>query len=282
MADMIVHAYAASAACTQAAPPGRGATILSIRERAATAPEAGLPFVLVHGWCCDHRAMSPVADAFPDRRHFLVDLPGHGGSADRGDAAISAQAAAVLSAVPVARFIAVGHSMGGQIALSMAASAPGRVAGAVLLDPARILPDEKVVAAGLAMQRNLARQPTADIVRAFARAQLRGPVVAAAAFDLLVETMAGTPDDLARREWDAVMAFDGPAALAALAVPTLAIVVDRSANRPADLARASRCITTGQVAAAGHMVQYEAMDQAEAMIRRWLVVAAVDAGGAGG
>lgn len=241
--------------------------------------QMGLPWVLVHGWCCDHRAMLPVAAAFPERRHILVDLPGHGASPDSGDVSIATHAKAVLEAVPDERFIVVGHSMGALVALAMAGQAPERIAGVVLVEPAHILPTEKARETAEIMQRSLARFEPAEIVRTFARTQLRGPLDApmAAAFDRLVETMAATPADIARRVWDAVLKFDGPAALARLATPTLAITIDTSVNRPAELARANRLITTGQVAAAGHMVQFEAMEQVAAMIRRWLLVAGIEA-----
>lgn len=236
--------------------------------------KAGVPWLSIHGWCCDHRAMLPVAGAFPERGHILVDLPGHGASAPAQSLDIDAMADRVLAAVSDTRFIAIGHSMGALVALALAVRAPERVAGLVLLEPAHIVPTPKARENAEVMRRSLARFAPADIVRAFARSQLHGPLAPrmAAAFDELVETMAATAPETARGAWDAVLAFDGAAALSRLAVPTLAIAIDKPVNRLADLARASPCITTGQVAAAGHMVQFEAMGQVAEMIARWLVV----------
>ena len=61
---------------------------------------AGAPMVLVHGWTCDHGAMEPVAEAFPDFECHLVDLLGHGRSPKAADYAIERQAEAVLAVAP--------------------------------------------------------------------------------------------------------------------------------------------------------------------------------------
>ena len=242
---------------------------------AGDADASGLPLLLVHGWCCDGRAMRPVAGAFPDRRSLLVDLPGHGASPPMSPLSIPAMANAVLEVAPP-RFIAVGHSMGGQVALAMAARARGRVAGVVLLDPAHLLAGEKAMAAGEAMKKNLERHDPAEVVRAFAAGQLAGPLTGdtARAFDDLVEAMARTPAQVAREAWAAILAWNGAGgaadALASLDVPALVIAIDRPVNRLADLARASNRVMTGQVVGAGHMLQFEAMDQIAPMIRRWI------------
>lgn len=233
--------------------------------------QSHLPFLLIHGWCCNHLAMEPVAAAFPERPSLLVDLPA------LPNPSIPAFADTLLDAAP-ARFIAIGHSMGGQVALALAARAPHRVAGAVLLDPAHLLATDKVMATGEAMRQSLRRHEPAEVVRAFAGKQLIHPLEgeAAARFDALVDAMAATPAQVARAAWDAILAWNGDggaaAALAGLEVPLLAISIDKPVNRLADLARASRHVMTAQVAGSGHMLQFEVMDQVAAMIRRWLAL----------
>ena len=102
-----------------------------------TAGDGDPPLVLIHGWTCDHRAMAPVAAAFPDHRSTLVDLLGHGRSPKASAYSIEAQAAAVLAVAPE-RAVYIGHSMGAQVAIAAAVAAPGRVSAIVLLDPAFI------------------------------------------------------------------------------------------------------------------------------------------------
>lgn len=228
------------------------------------------PFMLIHGWTCDHRAMAPVAAAFPDHRSTLVDLLGHGRSPKTGDYSIEAQAAAVLAAAPP-RAVYVGHSMGAQIAIAAAAAAPERVAALVLLDPAFIAPHDKAVAFGEGMRNQLARVDIPSMIEMFGRNQ----IVSAPDIDAveeLVGVMKSTDPAVTRAAWDAVLGWDGRAAIAKVACPTLLIVIDKPLNRAADVARLNPKVTTGQVAGSGHMIQFEVMDQVEAMMRRFLLL----------
>lgn len=40
----------------------------------------GRPLAIIHGWGCDSSCMIPVAELFPERDVFLIDLPGYGKS----------------------------------------------------------------------------------------------------------------------------------------------------------------------------------------------------------
>ena len=228
------------------------------------------PFILVHGWTCDHRAMAPVAAAFPDHECLQVDLLGHGQSPKASDYSIEAQAAAVLAVAPE-RALWIGHSMGAQVAIAAAVAVPARVAGIVLLDPAFIAPNEKALAFGEGVRTQLARVDIPSMIEAFGRGQF----VKAAdteAVEELVATMKATDPAVVRAAWEAVMSWDGRRAIAQVACPALMITIDKSLNRPADVARLNNRLMTGQVAGSGHMVQFEVMDQVAAMIRRFLEI----------
>lgn len=97
--------------------------------------------VLVHGWMVSGAVYDDLVDALGvvGLRLIVPDLRGTGrsGSAD-GTYTIEQYAKDVLAVADAAdakKFVVVGHSMGGQIAQWIAASAPDRVLGAALLCP---------------------------------------------------------------------------------------------------------------------------------------------------
>lgn len=245
--------------------------IPALHTVASGTPGAPLRLLLVHGWTCDHGSMTPVAAAFADADVTSVDLLGHGASPKAAGYAIADQAAAALAAT-AGRAVWIGHSMGAQVALEAARLAPDRVAGVVLLDPAFIVPTDKARAFGEGMRTQLARVDIPSMIEVFGRGQI---VRAAdpAAVEALIATMRATDPAVVRSAWDAILDWDGAAALAAMPCPGLVIAIDKPLNRLPDLARANPKLMTAQVAGSGHMVQFEVMDQVAAMIRRFLDLA---------
>lgn len=233
----------------------------------------GPALVLVHGWACDREAMRLVAAAFSRRRRVLVDLPGHGASGG-AFGSVESVAADVAAAVGDPGAVVVGHSLGALVALEMARVGAARAA--VLLDPGPIAVSDAGRASLEGMRDALAKHAPADIVEAFARGQFVGPVDEAVVGPL-VQAMKRTDADVARAAWTAMLAYDGAAALAAVRVPVLAVVAPKGLNKAADLARLNRRLMTGQVAGSGHMVQFEAMDQVAAMMRRFMLLEALGA-----
>ncbi len=114
------------------------------------AAKKGLPFVGVHGFGGDKETWLMMSALLPRSRGLaLIDLPGHGRSADvaESDATIRHHAEAVLRVLDKAGFdrtVLCGNSMGGGVALRLAASWPDRVAGIILV--ASIGPDVHQVA----------------------------------------------------------------------------------------------------------------------------------------
>ena len=99
------------------------------------------PVVLIHGFGGDAGTWLFTQDALAkDRPVHVIDLPAHGGSAptvSSGKLDELAQAlVAALDALGIAKAHLVGHSLGGAVALSVADSAPDRVASLSLLAPA--------------------------------------------------------------------------------------------------------------------------------------------------
>ena len=109
---------------------------------AGAAPESqdGDVILLVHGYGGDRNSwlflQEPLAAKY---RVYALDLPGHGTSAkDVGDGTLGVLADAVtgvLDALGAGRAHLVGHSMGGAVALTVAARDPGRIASLTLIAP---------------------------------------------------------------------------------------------------------------------------------------------------
>lgn len=113
----------------------------------------GLPVVFLHSNAGNVSQWSGQLDHLrPRRRAVALDWRGHGrsGSPENGDFSLPTLAADVARTVDrlgLERFVLVGHSSGGLVALEYAGEHPGRVAGLLVVDPAgdfREVPAEMV------------------------------------------------------------------------------------------------------------------------------------------
>lgn len=99
---------------------------------------SGPTVLAVHGITATHLAWAEAARLLPDLTVLAPDLRGRGGSAalpgPYGMAAHVADLVALLDAVDAQRVAVAGHSMGGFIAVALAAAFPDRVAALVLVD----------------------------------------------------------------------------------------------------------------------------------------------------
>jgi pimeloyl-ACP methyl ester carboxylesterase len=106
----------------------------------------GMPLILIHGFASSvvtwYRNMDDLAR---DHRVYAIDLKGWGltDKPSHGDYSMRGQAHHVrtfMHVLGIERALIVGHSMGGAIAVHMAAEFPEAVAGIVLIDPAGARP----------------------------------------------------------------------------------------------------------------------------------------------
>jgi pimeloyl-[acyl-carrier protein] methyl ester esterase len=103
----------------------------------------GAPVVLLHGWAMNLRVFDGLAAALaPTHRVIAIDLPGHGRSPWRAGLTPAVIADCLLEELPE-RCALIGWSLGGQLALRIAAGAPARVRRLVL-----VASTPKFVAAG--------------------------------------------------------------------------------------------------------------------------------------
>jgi len=129
--------------------------------------------------------LSPAMWDADRARGLRPDLPGHGSRARAAHPTVAAFALALLPDLP-ARFDLIGHSLGGQVAMQIAATAPGRVRRLVLVDTAITTQDSALHRAGSALALRLIRLlPRPALVwlvpvrqRGLARAVLRAGLTA--------------------------------------------------------------------------------------------------------
>jgi pyruvate dehydrogenase E2 component (dihydrolipoamide acetyltransferase) len=112
----------------------------------AGAGQDGDVVLLVHGYGGDRNSWLFLQEPLAARYQvYALDLPGHGTSAkDVGEGSLSVLADAVtgvLDALGAGRAHLVGHSMGGAVALAVAARDPARVASLTLIAPSGFGPE---------------------------------------------------------------------------------------------------------------------------------------------
>lgn len=104
-------------------------------------PDEGTPLLLIHGFGADLMGwMFNQSELSEDRPVYAIDLPGHGGSSKSvSEGSVEALAEAVVAAMDALGLESahiVGHSLGGAIAIEIAASQPGRASALTLIAPA--------------------------------------------------------------------------------------------------------------------------------------------------
>jgi pimeloyl-ACP methyl ester carboxylesterase len=114
---------------------------IAARLRRGPQPAVAPPVLLLHGLASNASRWAEFAAAsrLPARHDLMrVDLRGHGASPTLGPIGLERWGADLLAALDALRAptgILVGHSLGAQVAMHVAAATPRRVAAVVLIDP---------------------------------------------------------------------------------------------------------------------------------------------------
>ncbi len=229
--------------------------------------------VFVHGWCCDRTAFQPQFDHFA-RTHAVTALDLRGcGRSDRPDDgyAISDFAddlARFCAEVKIEKPVVVGHSLGGMIAVELAARYPSVPRALVLVDPGPIDPLPHTVKIFSAFAEQLAGPRGEDVRRQWVQDMgTRDEKLAR----WIVELMCAAPLPVATAVIRGVNAWNGVGALALCAVPTL--LMRSSLGGSPDSVRLRTIkpdLEVGITVGAGHFHQLEVPDQVNAMIERFL------------
>ncbi len=236
---------------------------------------AGRELVLVHGWCCDHRVFAPLVEHFRGTHAVTVpDLRGCGAS-DRPDdgydiASLADDVAWLCDELGIADPVLAGHSLGGMIAVELAARHPRLPAAVVALDPGPITStaEARQVFSGLAAQLE---GPAGEAVReAYVRAHVVGGLEDEQA-RAIIDTMCAVPLDVAAAVLRGTVAWNGLAALVLCQAPLLVLLAQaRGSNAPERLLAAKPDVRIGVTVGAGHFHHLEVPDQVIPMLDRFL------------
>ena len=238
----------------------------------------GKAIVLVHGWGCSRKFFKPQVDALSTHHRVIsVDLRGHGMSdAPEQDYTMPVFAddiAWLCARLGVRKPMLVGHSMGGNAILELAARYPDVASGIMLIDsllfpPANLVEQLKVAVAGLQTKdfRLVVRQ--------------------------LAEALFIPSDDPMRKEWILtalestpqhvlVSAFarhtteyDASDAAERCFVPTAYIGAASPLGDVMQLKSKCPGVLVGQTLGAGHFSQLEVPDQINAMLMHFMKLCA--------
>lgn len=223
----------------------------------------GVPLVFLHGVGSDRSAWTPQLAHFgTTRRTIAVDYPGYGESDparpsdevshDRFAAAIIA----ALDALEIGQAHICGLSLGGVVAIALAALAPRRVASLVIADSFLVHPDGSAI-----VERSMAAS-----VDMAALARARVPMLLGAAADPslvaeLEQVMARIEPAAFRLASRAVWVADQRERAPAIAVPTLVICGTEDRVTPPTLSKAVASAIDGaqlvMIEASGHLPNLE-------------------------
>jgi pimeloyl-ACP methyl ester carboxylesterase len=241
------------------------------------------PLLFVHGWACDRTDFTPqVAHFGRTHRTLAVDLRGHGESdkprQDYTMAGFADDVAWLCGQLRVERPVVVGHSMGGLVALHLAARHAAVPAAIVMLD----MPTPGIVGP----------LPAAD-PRWLTAAALRGAAYRVAVEELvegmflptddrerrarIAERMAAVPQHVLASAFEQCWTCDLAAAAAACQAPLLYIEAVRPRPELARFGQLCPQLTVGRTVGAGHFHHLEVPDQVNAMIARFLAISAIPA-----
>jgi pimeloyl-ACP methyl ester carboxylesterase len=235
--------------------------------------EGSPTLVFIHGWCCDHTFFAPQLEHFAhDHRVVAVDLRGCGRSDRPGGGydmrTFADDVAGVCRHLALVEPILIGHSMGGGIAVELAARHPSLPAAVIAVDPGPLdaLPRAKSIFAGFADRME---GPDGESVR---RAWVDPGPIDPDIRHKVIDTMCSVPLEIAvaslrgtTTEWN------GAAALALCHAPLMVIVARfGGSNDPHRLLRLKPTATVGVTVGVGHFHQLEDPDQINAMIDRFM------------
>lgn len=233
-------------------------------------PPGALPVVFVHslGGNSSHWA-AQLQHLRRNRGAIALDVRGHGQSEPAPDgeytiAAMAGDVAAAANTLKLNRFVLVGHSMGGGVALAYAGAHPDRVAGLMLVDP---IGDGTQIPA--AESGSFLAGLERDYVTAIRKywTEIGGPDSTVRA--RLIADLQATPQDAVLEVLRSVMQFDPRPALNCYHGPMLSVVTPYN-DQPFSLHRVGS-FPHRIVQDTGHWIQLDKPDELNRMLDEFLI-----------
>ncbi len=235
------------------------------------------PMVFVHGWGCDHRSFLAQAEYFSHTRRVIsLDLRGHGGSdAPAGDytmAGYAADVAWMCAELGVEKPIMVGHSMGGNILLELAAN-HSEIPGSIVMIDSVLFPSQGLKDASAPLIEALQGPDFASAYRSGVN-RLHLPTDEIAAHDEVFGSLPSAPQHVLVSSFvDQLMDHNIGAAAAGCKVPVAYIGSARAMADLAQLRVLTPQLVTAQVLGSGHFSPVIVPNQINAMLARFSLVA---------
>jgi pimeloyl-ACP methyl ester carboxylesterase len=232
------------------------------------------PIVFVHGWTCNHTYFAPQQKYFGKRHRVVsVDLRGHGKS-DKPEqqysiAGFADDLAWMCAELGLKKPVVVGHSMGGMVALELAASHPDVPGAIVTCDSPVVVPAQLATNMGATLEQ-FRKRNWRPAHRAFIADALFIPTDDAKRKERILKDMTSAPDHVTIGCFEAIAAADTEGAARKCKVPFLNILAASPLCDVERLRELCPAAVVGQTVGAGHFHQLEVPDQVNGMIERFL------------
>ncbi len=232
----------------------------------------GVPVVFVHSLAGNTGQWRAQLDHLrPRRRAIALDLRGHGASDPPRDGdytlhAMAGDVAAVVDTLGLARFVLVGHSFGGDVAMTYAARHPDRIAGLLLVDP-----DGDPSGIPAAAWDGLIGALESDAYRRTIEAHWAtiNQNADSAVRERVLADLRATPPEAVVAAFKSMRRFDPRAALQAYRGPATSVVSDLN-NAPFSLHNVIPELETVRVHGTGHWLQMDKPDEFNRLLDTFL------------